>query len=474
MSVALPRSYVFLCSVALTIGVFAGRGAATAEGLSFAEATSLLLHHSDTLAGARAGVESQSHKAASLDYLDYPRIGIEAKALESEKTVKVDLAGLRSEASTILPLLNSTYGSAIAEQIPAEKVLGVHNGGLQSNVTATLPLYTGGKIDASQKAAQAGVRVAGAELTLTEQTLRTQLAQLYFLYQLAINVRDVRVEVRDGLLLHLNNAKRAEKAGVTAHAQTLQAQVAYDETVRNLVQAEADVHSTGVALANLLHLAAPPQAATPLFVSSKALPPLKAFLAAAMEKHGQLARLQAMDDQAGEGVRIEGADRLPQVYLFGQYNIAGRNWDMTVPDWAFGLGVKYDLFSGIDRSEAEEAAVKKQEQVRAALRQTRVDLETAITRAYNDLGAAQQRFRLLASNIASAEENVRIQDASFKTGYATSVDVVDARLALSRARIDRAQVAYQFDEALSRLLAASGEAEAYNAYAVNTDRVIVK
>lgn len=468
---------LFRLAVAAIIGaaVVAFTPPSVAEGgVSYTDAVGLLLSHSDTLAGARAGVESQVHKANSYDYLDYPRVGIEAKALDSEKTVKVDLSGLKTEASTILPLLSSTYGAAIADEIPVHKVLGVHNSGVQSNVVATLPLYTGGKIPATQRAAQAGVKVADAELTVTEQTLRTQLSQVYFLYQLALRVREVRAEARDGLALHLKNAKRTEKAGVIAHAQTLQAQVAYDEAVRNLTQAEADVRSAGVALSNLLHLSSVPEAATPLFVSGKALPPLKAFLNAALEKHGQIARLNAMDDQAGEGVRIEGADRLPQVYLFGEYNIAGRNWDMTVPDWAFGLGVKYDLFSGIDRSEAEAAAAKKQEQVRATLRQTKIDLTTAVTRAYNDLSAAQEKFRLLQSSIASARENVRVQDAAFKNGMATSVDVVDARLALSRTEIDRAQAAYAFDEGLARLLYASGEAEAFGAYAANADRVIVK
>lgn len=440
--------------------------------LTFEDATHLLLSRSDALAGAQAALDSQNHRAASLDYLDYPRVDIEAKALESEKTLRLNLEGVKSTASGILPLLNSVTGPAIASGLPNSTVMGVHNSGLQSNITATLPLYTGGKIDATQKAAKAGVRQAGAELTLTEQTLRTQLAQIYFLYQLAVRVRDVRAGVRDGLRLHLTNAQRSEKAGVIAHAQSLQAQVAYDEAVRNLTQADADMRSAGVALTNLLHLPALPSAATPLFVTDRDLPPLRRFIDAALDKHGQLARLAALDEQAGQGVRIESAERMPQVYLFGAYNIAGRNWDLTVPDWAFGLGVKYQLFSGIDRSEAEEAAVLRQAQVRAIIRQTRNDLETGVTRAYNDLVSARDRFRLLDSNIASARENVRVQDASFRSGYATSVDVVDARLALSRAEVDRAQAAYQYDEALARLLASCGEAETFGTYIASADRVV--
>lgn len=443
-----------------------------AQSLSLDAATDRVLSYSDALSAAKAGVDSQNHRANSLDYLNYPRIGVEARVLESEKTLKVDLSDLKATASAILPLLNSTYGSVIASEIPASKVFGTHISGVQSNVTATLPLYTGGRIAATQKAAKSGVRQAGAELTLTEQTLRTQLAQIYFLYQFSVRVRDVRIEVRDGLKLHLSNAIASEKAGVIAHSQTLQARVAYDETERALTQAESDMRSAGVALTNILHLNAPPKTVTPLFVSSRPLPPVRGFIDAALEKHAQLARLGAVDDAAGEAVRIEGSDRLPQVYVFGKYNLAGRNRDLTTPDWAFGLGVRYDLFSGIDRTEAEEAAIQKQMQVRAQIRQTRNDLETLVTRAYNDVGSAQSRFMLSESAITSAQENVRVQEASFRSGYATSVDVVDARLALSRAEIDRAQAAYQFDDALARLLSACGEAETYSAYVDKADRIV--
>jgi outer membrane protein TolC len=468
-----------ICKIVLagmTAAVFFSLAASAqdASALSFDDAVGLLLARSDALAGAKANVESLIHRANSFDYLDYPRVAIEAKALESEKTVELNLSGVQSLAATAFPALNASTGAAVAAQIPSSIVTGVHNSGLQSNVVATLPLYTGGKIGATQRAAVAGVRQADAEMTLTEQGLRTQLAQIYFLYQFALRVRDVRLEVRDGLQLHLNNAKRAEKAGVIARAQTLQAQVAYDEAVRNLTQADADARSAGVALTNLLHLDVVPAPITRLFVVTKALPPVRKFVEAAVEKHAQLARLDALDAQSGESVRIERAARLPQIYIFGEYNIAGRNWDMTVPDWAFGLGVKYELFSGIDRSEAEEAAVQRQVQVKALTRQTRNDLETAINGAYNDLAAARDKFKLLDSNIASARENVRTQDASFHAGVTTSVDVVDARLALSRAQIDRAQAAYQYDVALARLLAASGQAEAFSGYIAKADQVIAR
>jgi len=98
--------------------------------------------------------------------------------------------------------------------------------------------------------------------------------------------------------------------------------------------------------------------------------------------------------------------------------------------------------------------------------------ETAVAKAWNDLETARQTFLLLESSIASAQENVRLQDLSFREGQATSLDVIDARLGLARAQIERSQSAYQFDLALAQLLELSGQTERFPEYLRRADRVI--
>jgi outer membrane protein TolC len=63
-----------------------------------------------------------------------------------------------------------------------------------------------------------------------------------------------------------------------------------------------------------------------------------------------------------------------------------------------------------------------------------------------------------------AEAYMRAKRNAFREGMATQSDVVDAVLNLSRARLERVEMAYQFDVALARLLEASGMADAYPRY----------
>jgi outer membrane protein TolC len=150
-------------------------------------------------------------------------------------------------------------------------------------------------------------------------------------------------------------------------------------------------------------------------------------------------------------LRIEESKFLPQVYLFGQYDLYRHDALLTEPDWVFGIGLKYALFSNTDRSKSISAARDRQAQVDAGIRQAKVDLNTQARVAFNRLETAQQ-FQLLNSNTDLAVENLRLQELSFKEGQATSVDVVDARLSLGRAKVERAAAAYQFDVALAQLL----------------------
>ena len=62
------------------------------------------------------------------------------------------------------------------------------------------------------------------------------------------------------------------------------------------------------------------------------------------------------------------------------------------------------------------------------------------------------------------EKLKRAKRSAFGEGMATVTDVVDAALNLSRAKLERAQTAYEFDTALARLLNVSGMGEAFLQY----------
>jgi outer membrane protein TolC len=80
------------------------------------------------------------------------------------------------------------------------------------------------------------------------------------------------------------------------------------------------------------------------------------------------------------------------------------------------------------------------------------------------MSKALEQYNSLASAIGLARENLRVRTRAFEEGLGTSLDVVDARLALSRVRLERLLAGYDYDVALAGLLEACGQAERFEQY----------
>ena len=119
-----------------------------------------------------------------------------------------------------------------------------------------------------------------------------------------------------------------------------------------------------------------------------------------------------------------------------------------------------------------DAARETQEQARAGIREGRTQIGIGVTKAWNDVEAARRRYLLLDSAIASSAENLRLQTLSYREQQATSLDVIDAQLGLGRTRIQRAQAANDYVQALAQLLNVSGMIDQMPRYVADADKVI--
>ena len=431
---------------------------ADAIALDFAQARQRLLQVSDALAAADANVRGKGELSQATRSLRLPDLSVEVRRMELQKTLTLPLGSL----------------APVAEDYSIESPLKFVDRKWYTRpvLTATMPLYSGGQIPAAQQAAAAAERQAAAERDGQAQSLATQLVQAYFGQQLAEYALAVRRDVRDGMQRHLDDAGKLEREGFATRAQRLQATVARDKAEREYRKALDDLDSARAALAVLLHQDRPARPTSRLFVSSAPAAPRPAFLAAALERHPQIQRLRAMTDQAEQGVRVQQARFKPVVYAFGQYDMNRDNALITDPDWAFGIGLKYTFLSSADRSRQINAAREQQAQAEAGLREAGNQIEIGVTQSWNALETARTQFLLLDSSIEQARENLRLQELGFREGQSTSLDVIDARLALGGAQVERAQAAYQYDLALARLLEISGQADRFDDYLRKADRTV--
>ncbi|WMJ71496.1 TolC family protein [Stenotrophomonas sp. 24(2023)] len=426
--------------------------------LDWAQASARLLQVSDALAAADASVRNKEDLQDATRLLRLPEITGEVRRMEFQKSLSLPLGSL----------------APVAEAFGIDSPLRFAERDWRTRpiVTAVLPLYSGGLIPAAQQAAAGATAQAHAERDAQQQSLAVQLAQAYFGQRLAEQAVQVRREVRDGLDRHLADALKLEREGFATRAQRLQANVARDKAEREYQKSLNDLQTLQAALATLLRSGGEVQPLSPLFVHRVPIGNVAEFERIAQSRQPQIARLQAMVAQAEQGVRAQQAKLKPQVFLFGTYDFRRRDALLTDPDWAFGIGVKYTFLSPSSRPAQISAARAQQEQAEAGLREAGNQVALGVRKAWNELETARHQFVLLDSSIEQARENLRLQELAFREGQATSLDVIDARLGLGGAQVERAQAAYQYDIALAQLLEISGQMDRFDEFRRRADEVI--
>lgn len=435
--------------------------------LTLADAWLQLQRTNPALQAARAEVDRRTAERAATRSLQQPQVDVSATQTWIDQPIVIDLDPIRQvmlklhptvPAAGIPPFLTTVQGDTF----------------LKSQVSAVWPIYTGGRITAARRAGVAGEAEAQAALRQTENALFSDLVRRYYGLQLARAAQATRTVVLTGVEEHLRQAVRLEEEGFVTRADRLHADVARAEARREKQKADRLVEIAGIALGGLLtddstSALAP---ASPLFVVTSPLDPVDRFVAGAAAHQPALDNLAARRAQAAEGINAERGRLRPEVYLFGAKELNRGDLTLLDPDWAAGIGVRFSLWDRTDRPSRVRAARALERRVGLLEDDVRRGLRTLVEKTHREVVSAQEQFTTLNATLTLARENLRVRQLAFQEGQATSLEVVDAQLALARVETERAASANDFVVALASLLEACGEPAQFAAYEARAEERI--
>lgn len=166
-----------------------------------------------------------------------------------------------------------------------------------------------------------------------------------------------------------------------------------------------------------------------------------------------------MDTQlANVNIQAQEAAKKPSLFAFGEYALDKNE------NWIVGVMAKYNLFSGVDKNKNIHAAELKRYASELMTERTKQEIEALLNKSYNELNSAQQSHQLLQRNVNAAQENLRIQELSFREGMGTATQVIDAQNALSALKTEMALNAYKYVMSLATLLQSHGSIDQFKAY----------
>jgi len=382
--------------------------------------------------------------------------------------IALDLKGFKSGIMEIAPTLpaplNAVMGG-LATKIPNSYTIQEQKFGILS-AGAALPLYTGGKIRTANKAAS--VRVAEAKEKVTEQaaTLITELTTRYYGLRLAEDVIAVRKEVLSGMDSHVKQAESLVRNGMIASAEKLHAEVYKAEAYRALQGSVRDADIVRSALSSTLGCQMVVAPTSELFVTNS-LENLDYFQQQAQQNNPKLRQVAINKELAHLKVKIEKANYLPTLALTGSKEIYSNDLTNMVPDWFVAVGLKYTIFDGLSRTRKVQAAQSLEKRVENIEEKAKNDIHVQISSLYSQLMKTKEQLESIETSLKFSNEYLRIREKSFAEGFATSLDVVDARLNLAKVKIERLNLIYSYDITLAQLLEASGLSQQIEQYQTN-------
>ncbi|MGD9140921.1 MAG: TolC family protein, partial [bacterium] len=150
----------------------------------------------------------------------------------------------------------------------------------------------------------------------------------------------------------------------------------------------------------------------------------------------------------------------PMFALQGTYDIRSNELSLSGDDWddsyAGYLVLSWAVFDGLRTRAQVSQARSARRQADIAVEDFKRAIELEVRSALLDAESARETLRSQERNVETAQRGLEIVDERYATGLATSLEVVDARLALITAEENRISALFDFNVSTARLMKAVG------------------
>ena len=342
---------------------------------------------------------------------------------------------------------------------------------ISQNVTSidanlTWPIFTGGKRIYAGKIGKKLVSVAEVNREQVSANQQALLIESYFGLRLGQRVVEVKTETYNSLKIHYDQALKLEQQGMINRAERLVAQVSMEEAKRELESARKDLEVASQALKSLINIGEEQviRTTTSLFIN-ESIPSANYFKEMIPFNNYLVNQLKLQENIAGDQLKIGRSGYLPNIALIGKQTLYADGVDKyLMPRTMIGVGFTWNIFDGLDREKRIRQARLTSQSLAIGKEKAVTDLQVGVDKFYSQMQNAMDNVKALNTTLEMSNELVRIREKSFKEGMATSSDVVDAEVVLSKVKTAFLLAYYQYDVALANLLSICGIPEAFHQY----------
>jgi outer membrane protein TolC len=439
----MSRTFVYLLAVGLAApGVAAGQDL-TPLRLSLDEARTRAVAASHRLAEARARAAAADEAVAIRDAADRPIVAAQGSYTRTNHVTEFVVPTAGGLPRVLYPDAPDNYRTRLDLQ---------------------WPIYSGGRIDALERAARAEASAAAADVASAQADLRLEVTRAFWAVVTARATADVLARSLTRSESHVRDVRERFKAGLIPPNEIASAEAQQSRQRMLLIEARNHRALASAELARLIgvDLLQPIEPADVLDASVPSAAPLPGLLAEARatrnERRSLEHRIQAADLQRAAA----DAGRRPTVAVTGGLDYARPNlrifpvaerWNES---WDAGVAVRWPLWDGHRaRTEAAQAG-RLADAARQRLAEFDSVLALEVQQRLLEIESGRAAIPAADDAVRAAAEARRVVAERYRAGVGTESDVLDADVALLQAELDRTRTLAALRLAEARLDRARG------------------
>ncbi|MHB9023526.1 MAG: TolC family protein [Armatimonadota bacterium] len=343
------------------------------------------------------------------------------------------------------------------DELPPSKIqqLGPGDTDMLGELAVSKSLYSWGKWEARNTAADYGVQMAQAQQERTYQDVTGSIARAYAELWLREQVAQAKGETLTQADAHLKLTTDLAALGKVAKVEVMRAEVNTATARDALRRAVRERDSARMRLNQAMGR----EPRLPVKVTNELAALVTPRIPAndAWALHPDWRRLSLSVEQSRALVKAANADKYPEVFAKGAYTGEGLQDLTTVTNWNLGVEIRLPVLDGGRRHAVVNQAKAGQQAAAAQLEAARQRLATETADAQAALVDAEVRAQELTATTTLAEQTLAISEERFRVGAGTALEVFDAQTALLQVKVAVSQATADVFQAKVQLASALGQ-----------------
>ena len=358
--------------------------------------------------------------------------------LENEDVAKAELSRARGENGLTLTLSDSFEINKNESTKPVEST--------SNRLSGNIPLFTGGKNQASIESGELGVKSAHLRTERECEDLKFQVIQAYYNAVQMKRTIAVRQEAVDNYTAHYDNVSQLYAAGDKARVDVLRASVELSNAQYDLTQAKNDYEVRIATLRNYLNI----DRDTSLTLTEDfGYSPFNNSLSECIN-YAYIHRKDLLIDlytlrQKELAIKIAQSEYLPNVSFSIGTGLGGSNspnWSLE-HDFSTGISATWNIFdTGVTRAQINSAKSDRNV-AQITYNKDREQVDLTVRESYYNMRGAESQLKSTQDAVKQAEEDYFIAKEKYRAGEGIMLDVLDAQKSLSDAQLNH--IMTQFD-----------------------------